>query len=173
MSEEIKAQEPQINSTQNDENDGFVEEKPIWFKKEKIGDSVTGIYIGKSSKENKLSGTMQTVYELRDKNGQVWYVGFPEKNYINNILKYVPFGAVMKFTYTHDKDTGNVQPCKCIKVLTKKNKEDGSYYIDPSFDPSEAKHVESIPEDYDGGLGTPEEAPFEDDPTQQPNPDFS
>lgn len=123
------------------------EVKPNWFKFEKIGDTVKGIYVGSSHKDAQDIFPAQKIYELKTDTG-ITYVGFSvNKIYIHNAMKSAKIGQIVGFKYADDFQTDEnkkkgLAPAKTIKVflgpmdedfLKEKNDEMVNIDNDPEF----------------------------------------
>jgi len=107
-----------------------------WFKFEKVGDSISGAYLGESLKEAHGNFPPQIIYEL-NVDGQVTQVGFPEKKvFVHQRMKNTKVGQIVGFKFTEEYQTEankkqGFAPSKTIKVFKPKD-DNGDYTMDSS-----------------------------------------
>jgi hypothetical protein len=87
---------------------------------EKPGDRVKGVYVGKYSSVSAKYGYEQMNYVLVKEDGEKVIVSGRNATKTNPVriifgMEKIPFGAVMGFIYTGDKDTGKGNPAKLIE----------------------------------------------------------
>lgn len=91
-----------------------------YMKFETPGDSVKGVYVGKYISTSIKYGYEQMNYVLCKANGEKIIVSGRNATKTNPVriifgMEKIPFGAVMGFIYTGDKDTGKGNPAKLIE----------------------------------------------------------
>ena len=108
-------------------NDIFSDDNKItgnWWKKDAIGASISGTFIGKRQAQNNLSGNMEWVYELRTEDGEIWNVG--GKPAIDMQMRHIQLGQIIGFKFTEERPArrlGN-NPTKIIQVFAPKDSVD-------------------------------------------------
>lgn len=100
----------------------FDEAKPgVFFKFEKVGDSIQGTYIGKIKGRSKFNE--QIIYIIQDKSGNVWNVGFPiNRGIIHERMNSILFGQIVGFRLDEMRPTDKGNDAKIIRI-----------YADPKF----------------------------------------
>ena len=90
-----------------------------WFKFEKVGDQLAGTLISRRIAKNQLTDKDQTIYEIFNKDGDVWNVGGKEG--IDAQMRNIKIGQIIAFYFAEEKPAKQkgYYPTKIIKVLTK------------------------------------------------------
>lgn len=107
----------------NKNDDFFSEENEArsnWFKFEKVGDSVKGTLVGKTTKAGQDAFPDQIVYELKLEDGGYINVGFSvKKTFIHDRMKNVAFGRIVGFKFVKEVPSKNkgYAPAKSILVF--------------------------------------------------------
>lgn len=110
--------------TQNTNDDAMFSEAGKvqfdYFKFEKPGDKVKGVYVGKYRSISSKYGYEQENYVLVQEDGKKIIVSGRNATKTNPLriifgMEKIPMGAVMGFIFTGEKDTGKGNPAKLIE----------------------------------------------------------
>ena len=115
------------------------EAKANWFKFEKIGDTVSGTLVGSDIKPAKDMFPEQTIYELKQEDGDIINVA-SSKTFVRNSMKRAKIGQNVGFKYDGDYQTASnkakgMQPAKTIKVYL--GEMDANYNVTDSMEEQE------------------------------------
>jgi len=75
--------------------------KGNWWKQERVGDKISGTYLGKRQVTNSLKGIDQWIYEIRTEEGEIWNIG--GKPGIDIQMRHVKPGQIIGFEFIEER----------------------------------------------------------------------
>lgn len=101
--------------------------KGNWWKREKVGDKISGTFIGKRQVVNQLSGKDQFIYEVKTEDAQYWNIGGTPG--IDIQMRHIKPGQIVGFEFTEERKNPKpgMNATKVVQVYAKEGLVDPNY----------------------------------------------